>query len=244
MTRQTKYWKEYWSGRLATVDEGGVYRSLDYSNERLALQTYAHVLEGLGPIAGKPVWDCGCGWGRFSLMLAAAGAKVLGSDVVARTVQQLHTRYPLLARWELVDLLDPDSVSRLPNFDCVTAVEVLQYVETEQALRSLWSRVRSGGRVVGTVPNAECPIVKGVVLRYGGKWKPVGWGELLDICSGLPDADCVWLKGLYFREDQRLCPYRASEWAEKLDGGPNRIVFAVVRQGAEGEPEGAPSERR
>ena len=51
-------------------------------------------------------------------------------------------------------------------------LEVLQYVPLAEALGALWERLLPGGRIVGVVPNADCPIVSRTRARFGANYAP------------------------------------------------------------------------
>jgi SAM-dependent methyltransferase len=226
------YWKTHFATRHRSRATEGVAKSLDYSNERVQAQTYSAVLEAMGPLEGRSVWDVGCGWGRLSLLLQASGARVIASDIVPETIEQLKRDHPAID-WRALDVMDERAVGSMPQFDCVVACEVLQHVRHD-AIRSLWRHVKSGGRLIGCVSNRDCPIVASVLERYPGTYLPMGEGELLSIAGDLSPVEGLWIKGLTFREDQRFLPYSASDWGPDVDGTPNRILFAIVRAGAGG----------
>ena len=150
-------WKEHYAAAHRKLDSEGYPRSMDYSNERCELQIYAHLLEAVGPLIGKTLLDAGCGWGITSLIFKACGADVTGIDIVPETITCLRQRHPDIC-WRVADLTDSDDVTKLPLFDIVVAAEVLQYLEFRAGTERLWNCVAPGGRLVGCIPNAECPL--------------------------------------------------------------------------------------
>ncbi len=214
-----EHWRRHYAERHARVAELGVAGSLDYSNERVRLQTYASLLEGLGELSGRRVLDAGCGWGSLSLALHGFGAEVIGVDLVAATVVELRRRYPFID-WREADLADPASIEALPAVD-----EVLQYVPFDSAAAALWRLLSAGGRLVAAVPNAECPIAQGVRRRQEGRWQPVSPGEIRAAARRLGVRE-VWMRGLDFRSWQTFQPYLAGDWSQgDPAGSPNRLVF-------------------
>jgi len=222
------YWLDHYNKQHLQVGAEGVAKSLDYSNERVQFQTYAHILEGVGVLREKTVLDVGCGWGNLSIMLYGCGAAVTGIDIVPTTIRHLQEQYPFLS-WMTVNLASRSDIDKLATFDCIVATEVLQHVDFQESVTALWTHVRPGGRLVASVPNSECPIVQRVATRYQGLWAPISSGQIRQIGEDLPDIERVLMRGLFFRQDQRFTPYSASDWDEVLQGKPNRIVFALLR---------------
>jgi 2-polyprenyl-3-methyl-5-hydroxy-6-metoxy-1,4-benzoquinol methylase len=199
---------------------------MDYPNDWLQVQLYAHVLEALGTLAGKSLLDAGCGWGRFTLIANILGASPVGVDFVAETVKSLRVMHPAI-RWEHAELTDRAQMSGMGVFDRVVALEVLQHMDFESAVRSLWDLVAPGGRLVACVPNARCPIASGVNQRMP-QWIPVSPEQIIAL-RAFPGCSAVFMKGLTYVEDQSMAPYAVSGWAKEISGTPNRIVFAMLR---------------
>jgi ubiquinone/menaquinone biosynthesis C-methylase UbiE len=226
------YWKAHFAARHRARAVEGVAKSLDYSNERVQAQTYSAVLEAMGPVEGRAVWDVGCGWGRLSLLLQASGACVTASDIVPETIERLRVEHPAI-NWRELDVMDEQAVEKLPQFDFVVACEILQHVRHD-VVRGLWRHVAAGGRLIGCVSNRDCPIVTSVLERYPGTYMPMSEGELFALAADLDSVEDLWMKGLAFREDQRFLPYAASDWGKKLSGTPNRLVFVMTRAKQQG----------
>ena len=231
-TRRAKtiYWRTHFQHQHRQLSKDGLARSLDYSNEAVLLQTYSQILEGAGELNQKSILDAGCGWGNFTLILHACGANVTGIDIIPETIALLRQRYPFIS-WQVLDLMDETAMSFLPSFDCIVAAEVFQNVDFEPVVRSLWSYVRPGGRLVASVPNSECPIVRQIVKRpnHGGFWSSVSQTQIRRIGETLADIQEIWMRGLTFQEDQDFLPYFAGSWDKTIQGTPNRIVFVIVR---------------
>ena len=77
VTFQNEHWKSHYTRQHALIDKIGVTKSHEYSNEIVQLQTYAHSLEALGRVDGLSIMDAGCGWGCFTLLLHALGARAV-----------------------------------------------------------------------------------------------------------------------------------------------------------------------
>lgn len=101
--------------------------------------------------AGARVLDVGCGEGRFTAELAAAGARVVGIDVAEEPLRRARARHPELdlrlvaaeGPWELEDA----------DFDVVWAGEVIEHVADTAAWLSEVRRVlRSGGSLLLSTP--------------------------------------------------------------------------------------------
>jgi 2-polyprenyl-3-methyl-5-hydroxy-6-metoxy-1,4-benzoquinol methylase len=231
MKSRVSYWKDHYRARHSQIETVGIAKSVEYSNERVQMQIYAHVLEGVGEASERSVLDVGCGWGNSTLMLHACGARVTGIDIVPETISTLRTRYPFV-NWELIDVMDEPAMRSLPVYDCVVATEVLEHVPFEESMRTLWAHVAPGGRLVATVPNSECPILQRGLRQWGIQefLSHISPGQIGHAAATLPGVGLCRLKGFTFREDQEFTPYEESDWAELVDGVPNRIVFVFTRQ--------------
>ncbi|HTS48132.1 MAG TPA: class I SAM-dependent methyltransferase [Bryobacteraceae bacterium] len=228
MMSQQDYWKEHYRSLHVKKTELGTFKSMDYPNDRLQTQTYAHVLEALGRLNHQTLLDAGCGWGQFSLMAHFLGASVTAVDFVPETVQSLREQHPFI-RWTVANFSDPKERSSLGFFDRVCAVEVLQYADFRFTVSNLWELVAPGGRLVACVPNALCPFVQGVHQRLD-RWIPVAPQQIAGLARTLPDFSALYLRGLTYLEDQSFLPYSASPWGTEIVGTPNRIVFSMLRQ--------------
>jgi 2-polyprenyl-3-methyl-5-hydroxy-6-metoxy-1,4-benzoquinol methylase len=221
------YWRDHFGRQHRKKNLAGAARSMDYSNDRLQAQTYAHVLEALGSLKDRTLLDAGCGWGILSRMAHALGALTVGIDFVPETIQALRNLHPAI-RWEVADLAEPRQLDLLGVFDRVAAVEILQCVDFASSLATLWNHVAPGGRLVGCVPNSECPFAPGIRERLR-EWVPVSPAEISSAAGSLAGCSEVIFRGLTYLEDQRFLPYLASAWGPEISGTPNRIVFALLR---------------
>jgi 2-polyprenyl-3-methyl-5-hydroxy-6-metoxy-1,4-benzoquinol methylase len=220
---QTRYWAQHYS-------RSDVRKSpwLDYSNEAVQSQTYTLALEAAGPLLGKSCLDAGCGDGRFSALLATLGAR----DITAID-QVLEPRYqdPRI-RWVRANLADDLRLSSLPVFDLVFALEVLQYVPFAAGLRTLWQRVRPGGRLVAVIPNGACPIVGRAAERFGtDNYSAPTSGEVRTVVDSLAPTAARAVRGMTFQREQRIVPYLVDAWGGEpvVDPPPNRMQIVAVK---------------
>jgi 2-polyprenyl-3-methyl-5-hydroxy-6-metoxy-1,4-benzoquinol methylase len=153
-------WREHYTGVFAAGDEW-----LDASNDRVQDQTFGVCLEAADRVSGKRCLDLGCGWGGFSRVLAARGAQVTAVDS-ANVAREVHPGI----EWREEDLLDDAVIDSLAEFERVFMIEVLQYLSRDR-IASIWAHVAGGGRLVGVVPNGECPIVTRTVERFDGLYR-------------------------------------------------------------------------
>ncbi len=102
--------------------------------------------------AGERVLDVGCGEGRFTAELAAAGADVVGIDVAGEPLRRARVAHPdvdvrlvdAFASWPLADA----------SFDAVWAGEVVEHVaDTAGWLSEVRRVLRPGGRLLVSTPN-------------------------------------------------------------------------------------------
>lgn len=96
-------------------------------------------------LAGKDVLECGCGAGRFTEVLLAAGARVTSIDL-SSAVEANREGFPLSERHRLAQA----DILRLPfaprSFDLVFCLGVIQHTPSpESTLTSLYGMVRAGG---------------------------------------------------------------------------------------------------
>jgi SAM-dependent methyltransferase len=101
----------------------------------------------LPAVDGRRVLDVGCGSGRTSAWLSAAGAEVVGFDASAQMLRHAHERVPA-GSFSVADLADP-----LPfeddSFDHAVASLVMHYLQDwVPPLRELRRVLRPGGAFV------------------------------------------------------------------------------------------------
>lgn len=108
------------------------------------------VLELVGEVAGLDVLDAACGTGRYSLLLAQAGARVSGLDSSEEMLA--HARRKASERGLTLNLRDGD-LHALPfgdeSFDLVLSALVLCHVPDLRPVMAEFARVlRPGGRLI------------------------------------------------------------------------------------------------
>src|SRR5688572_16269437 len=163
---QAQFWKDHYDS-LATRAESW----LDYGNERVQEQSLELAVRAGTPLAGVRCIDVGCGRGQLSLILSQGGAaEVVGVDASPALIRRLTAEQPGI-RWLDLDIGALATVS-LGSFERVFAIEVLQYVPLVQALHRLWELTSPGGRMIGIVPNRDCPFLAGAIERFGGHYAP------------------------------------------------------------------------
>ncbi len=106
-------------------------------------------LNFIGQIKGQQVLDLGCGTGRYSLILAKRGAKVVGVDPSSGMIKQAKLKVGesgqiSLFQGTLEDLRFPDG-----QFDLVVSALTLSHLpELEPALKEICRVLKTSGRLV------------------------------------------------------------------------------------------------
>jgi trans-aconitate methyltransferase len=101
-------------------------------------------VELLAPRPGERVLDLGCGDGRLTEMLVAAGCRVIGVDASAPQVEAARAR-GLEAR-----VMDGQALAFREEFDAVFSNAALHWMKRpRRVLEGVWSALRPGGRFVG-----------------------------------------------------------------------------------------------
>lgn len=211
---------------------------LDYSNSHVQGQTFGIALEAAGPVCGKRCLDVGCGRGQLSLVLAALQAsEVVGVDIIEESITACRARHPHV-RWEVGTPENEEFCRSLGRFDLIFCIELLQLVSWKQTLRTLWSGVSNGGRIVVVVPNKSNPIVQKTIDRFAGRYVAPNPTELTDVVEGLPDVECWAFRGMDFQQDQRIVPYVTSPWMTMAtnDFCSNRLVIAIQKRASHPAP--------
>jgi SAM-dependent methyltransferase len=102
--------------------------------------------------AGELVLDVGCGEGRFTAELVAAGVHGVGIDVAEEPLRRARAAHPEVD----VQLVDPCGPWPLADasFDAVWAGEVIEHVaDTAGWLSEIRRVLRPGGRLLVSTPN-------------------------------------------------------------------------------------------
>jgi len=133
------------------------YRQARAHSRRSHAETYS-LMNLVGDVAGKNVLDVACGEGHFTRLLRKAGAaKAVGVDISERMIDLAHeqeTCHPLGIEYRVEDAR---AVAANADFDLVVAAWLLVYAQTRaelvQMCAGLFSRLKSGGRLVTVVNN-------------------------------------------------------------------------------------------
>jgi len=226
MTPTEGFWSQYYAD---VHREGRPW--LDYSNEAVQMQSLSLALEGAGPITGRTCLDVGSGNGQLAQALVAFGAAhVTAIELVADTIERLRRTCPAID-WRCGDAGNAKSYAGITPVDLVVALEVLQYLPFAATIERLWELVRPGGRLVGVIPNADCPIVAKPVERFTGHFVPVSASQVQQVTSALPSTEGWAYRGLTFAAEQMIVPYAISPWtrATTWEVPPNRFQFVIRR---------------
>ena len=158
--------------------------------------------QALGPLHGAHVLDVGCGTGRVTARLEAAGAQVVGMDRDPRMLElaRARVRGPLLVA-DAHQLPFPAEV-----FDLALAVAVLEFVADPWQVVAEMARVtRRGGRLVIGALNRASPWGLAHRARLGEPpWAPARFltrRQLLALGTGVGRAR---LRGALFAPG--VCP--------------------------------------
>jgi 2-polyprenyl-3-methyl-5-hydroxy-6-metoxy-1,4-benzoquinol methylase len=223
-TLQT-FWEDHYREVFARGDGW-----LDYSNERVQLQTFGACIEASGGVAGLVCLDVGSGQGQFARTLLGLGARVVAVDILPDVVAGLRARTAAID-WRCGNVLDPTFVADLPAVDRLFALEVLQCVPWRETLEALWTKVKPGGRLLAVVPNGDCPIVRRTIERFEQHYSAPSAAELARALGALPSSGAFAIRGFTFQPDQRRSPYEVSSWTSSPSWAapPNRLQFVVLR---------------
>ncbi len=121
---------------------------------RVRREHLARVVENLARGGGR-VLDVGCAQGTLGLMLAERGARVSLLDIRPENIEYARARAESGDIEFYVGLLSETCPPR-NDYDVVTCTEVLEHVPAPgQFLAQLKGKVRPGGALVVTTPNAD-----------------------------------------------------------------------------------------
>jgi SAM-dependent methyltransferase len=155
--RPNAYWEDR-ARRFAGEGEGlaavCAYGMPEFYNRAIHLEQRMALDPWLNIAAGTRVLDVGCGVGRWSRLLAARGAEVLGVDLSPTMIAQARRRAAAdgvagRCRFQVRDVSHLDVGER---FDLVLGVTVLQHILDPNALRAalaaMTAHVAAGGRLI------------------------------------------------------------------------------------------------
>jgi SAM-dependent methyltransferase len=147
------------------------------------------LLDKLNICPPATILEAGCGWGTNLEAFEAAGYQITGLDVSRKMLDHLDHDERRLVEADLTQVL-PD---RLPTYDCVLALDVIEHIDDDRhAARELGRLLNPGGRAIFSVPAlpelySEFDEVQGHRRRYTG--------ESLHAClegAGLIVQDMLW----------------------------------------------------
>lgn len=226
MTAQ-QFWVDYFE---RVCKDGPAW--IDYSNERVQLQTFGAVLEVTDSLQDRRVLDIGCGRGQLCRLAQVLGARsVTGVDLAASALDTLRSTHPSID-WRAGDVTDAAFRSELGGFDVIYSLESMQYLPVPTVLDWIVDMLAPGGRFVAVFPYDDCPIVRRTIDRFEGRYVPPALAEVTS--WGARAEGIVWgVRGLRFGADQRIAAYELSQWTNEpmWDSPPNRIQLAVQKVG-------------
>jgi len=147
------------------------------------------LLESLRILPPASVLEAGCGWGTNLEALEANGYQTTGLDISRKMLERLDRPDRRLIEADLSLGLP----IRLPVYDCVLALDVIEHIDDDQHVaRELGRLLRPGGRAIFSVPAlpelySEFDQVQGHRRRYTD--------ESLRVClqgAGLIIEDMLW----------------------------------------------------
>jgi SAM-dependent methyltransferase len=107
------------------------------------------LLEKLNICPPATILEAGCGWGINFEALEAAGYQVTGLDVSRKMLDRLDRPDRGLVEADLTQVL-PD---RLPTYDCVLALDVIEHIDDDcHALQQLGRLLKPAGCLIVSVP--------------------------------------------------------------------------------------------
>jgi SAM-dependent methyltransferase len=155
--RPNAYWEDR-ARRFAGEGDGlaavCAYGMPEFYNRAIHLEQRLALAPWLNVAAGTRVLDVGCGVGRWSRLLAARGAEVVGVDLSPTMIAQARRRAVAdgvagHCRFQMQDLSNLNVGER---FDLVLGVTVLQHILDPGALRAalaaMTARLAAGGRMI------------------------------------------------------------------------------------------------
>jgi ubiquinone/menaquinone biosynthesis C-methylase UbiE len=127
------------------------------------------MLSWLGDLRGKRVLDLCCGTGITSLLLAEAGAKVVGCDVSESSLDVARGRAGAVDPDDRPSFVRHDVQVRRPDwegrFDVLFGSYALHHLDLDLCLPLLASYLRPGGRSIFLETSARNPL-----LRWSRRW--------------------------------------------------------------------------
>ena len=130
-------WQQYFDQKAAT--HGASVKSSDYFDDDSFFVQRDHILQWIGPLAGKRILDAGCGVGAFSEPWTPSNT-VVGVDFSAKSLEFAAKRGLQTLSADLTALpFESDS------FDLVVCIGVIQLIENYQPVLAELARVTKPG---------------------------------------------------------------------------------------------------
>jgi len=131
-----------------------------------------------GQIEGREVLDLACGTGYYSRKLKQWGAaRVVGVDVSQAMIAQAREAEAREKAGIEYLLADAAVLPVLGAFDLATAMYLLHYAETPEAMRCMCRNIavnlKSSGKLVALLPEPDYVMGKGETERYGFTYRLV-----------------------------------------------------------------------
>jgi toxoflavin synthase len=140
-------------------------------------------LRMLGDVTHRTVLDLACGTGFYPRQIKRRGAAgILGLDISPQMVgaaRAIERRAPLGVRYAVGDAADLPDIDR---FDAVTAVYLLNYADSEQAMERMcagaFRNLRDGGEFLALTQNPDFRFADATTAKYGFTYVPTGAGPI------------------------------------------------------------------
>jgi SAM-dependent methyltransferase len=120
------------------------------------IHPYIYLVKCLGDLAGKRVLDCGCGNGRFSVILAKRGAEVEGFDI-SKSGIEVAREYAALndvadrVRFRAMSFYDMNYPEHC--FDFIVGKDILHHLtEKERLVAPLFRSIKPDGKIAFMEP--------------------------------------------------------------------------------------------
>ncbi len=130
-------WQQYFDQKAAT--HGASVKSSDYFDDASFFVQRDHILQWIGPLAGKRILDAGCGVGAFSEPWAKANT-VVGVDFSEKSLEFAAARGLQTLSADLTSL--PFGTG---SFDLVVCIGVIQLIENYRPVLAELARVTKPG---------------------------------------------------------------------------------------------------
>ncbi|MFB6309770.1 MAG: class I SAM-dependent methyltransferase [Salinirussus sp.] len=182
------------------------------------------VLDALGPVDDRDILEIACGTGRFAVMLAKAGADVVGLDVSGPMLQQGRAKAKTAEPAGTLSLLRGDA-GRLPfpdnSFDAVLAMRFFHLADTPHRFLAEMRRVSRSDVFFDTFNRFSARSIYNWALPMGSRLYSSGEVDrlLADAGLSLVKADHDWIApyGVY-----RKLPSRLASALRRADIGVRR----------------------